>query len=167
MVCQGIGSSRLFEYIYTRGLSPTSFGRRLPDKKQHCWSLRQDCGSCLWRRNILLLLHCTKTIRTHISILILWYFCTCHVLVFCTNFVGIRWYICQKYWHENCEHIAICISFWYWRIQNETKSEGFPWTMHSGIHAFDLGTIFGMANYFGDGSHFQQDNVLQDRVNDM
>ena len=38
MVCQGIWPSRLSEHLHTRGLPPTSFGRRCPNKKHHWWS---------------------------------------------------------------------------------------------------------------------------------
>ena len=57
--------------------------------------------------------------------------------------------------------------FWYWRTQNGTKSKGFPWTLHSGIHASFLDTIYGRANYSSDESHLQQANVIQDWGNDM
>ncbi len=54
-----------------------------------------------------------------------------------------------------------------WRTPNETKSEGFPWAMHSGLYASFLGIIHGRANYSSDESHLQQANVIQDWGNDM
>ncbi len=69
--------------------------------------------------------------------------CFSYVPAFCTNTIGIWWYICKHYLCSNWEHTSICFSFWYWRTKNETKNSSIPSILHSVISAVITNTIHG------------------------